>query len=71
MAAIRPLTENTRAVRAAVSLMLAGRPCDCGQADWHDYADSGQIRHLSCRSCGRTGKLGPDTVQKFIEKATT
>lgn len=69
LAAIRPLAENARAVRAAVSLMLAGRPCECGRPDWHVDNVSGGIRHVVCR-CGRTAKIGPDTVQAFVEKAT-
>jgi len=69
LSAIRPLAENARAIRAAVTLMLAGRPCGCGSPDWHVDNVSGGIRHVVCRCCGRTAKIGPDTVRRFAERA--
>jgi len=55
----RRATGNTRAVRAVVTLALEAKPCVCGQPRWHVTSVQGRVRHLKCRSCGRTDKLVP------------
>lgn len=69
MVAIRPLAENARAVRAAVSLILSGRPCECGRPDWHVANVHGGLRYLKCQ-CGRTAKLGPGAVAAVVRRVT-
>jgi len=68
MVAIRPLADNARAVRAAVSLILSGRLCACGTPDWHVANVHGGLRYLKCR-CGRTAKLGPGQVAAIVKRA--
>lgn len=55
----RRITGNTRAVRAAITMILETMPCQCGQPQWHVTSTQGRIRYIKCRSCGRTDKFVP------------
>ena len=58
----RRTTDNTRAVRAVVTLALEAKPCPCGDPKWRVTHVEGRVRYVRCTTCGRTDKMIPSTA---------